>query len=95
MNRLTVPDAMFADPQLAGLYDALTPVEDDQLGLVELARERDVDARVRWIEGDARHVDLGDARFKLVVMTFVTRHVLADGSRREPEHPTAAHAGTS
>lgn len=104
------PDAIFADPQLARVYDALNPVEDDQLGLVELAgsepmrvldlgcgtgrlalmlaerghdvvgvdpaaamlqiaRARDVDGRTRWIEGDARHVDLGDARFDLIVMT--------------------------
>ncbi len=104
------PDALFADPRLARLYDALNPVEDDQLGLVELAgsepvrvldlgcgtgrlalmlaerghdvvgvdpaaamlqiaRARDVDGRVRWIEGDARHVDLGDTRFDLIVMT--------------------------
>lgn len=104
------PDAIFADPQLARLYDALNPVEDDQLGLVELAgsepmrvldlgcgtgrlalmlaehghdvvgvdpalamlavaRTRDVDGRVRWVEADARHVDLGDARFDLIVMT--------------------------
>jgi ubiquinone/menaquinone biosynthesis C-methylase UbiE len=104
------PDAIFADPQLTRLYDALNPIGDDQLGLVELAgdeplrvldlgcgtgrlalrlaerghdlvgvdpatamlqiaRARDVDGRVRWIEGDARHVDLGDGRFDLIVMT--------------------------
>jgi ubiquinone/menaquinone biosynthesis C-methylase UbiE len=104
------PDAIFTHPRLARLYDALNPVEDDQLGLVELAgseplrvldigcgtgrlalmlaehghevvgvdpatamlevaRARDVDGRVRWIEGDARHIDVGDARFDLIVMT--------------------------
>jgi SAM-dependent methyltransferase len=31
------PDAIFADPRLARLYDALNPIEDDQLGLVEFA----------------------------------------------------------
>lgn len=104
------PDAIFADPRLARLYDALNPVDDDLLGLVELvgsdpsrvldlgcgtgrlalmlaqrghdvvgvdpaaamlevARTRDVEGRVRWIEGDARRVDLGDLRFDLIVMT--------------------------
>jgi ubiquinone/menaquinone biosynthesis C-methylase UbiE len=104
------PDAIFTDPHLARLYDALNPVEDDQLGLVELAgsdpirvldlgcgtgrltlmlaerghdvtgvdpatamlevaRARDVEGRVRWIEDDARHVDLGAERFDLIVMT--------------------------
>ena len=29
------PDAIFADPRLARLYDALNPVEDDLRGLVE------------------------------------------------------------
>ncbi len=104
------PDAIFTDPNLARLYDAFTPIEDDQLGLIELAgteplrvldlgcgtgrvalmlaesghdvvgvdpavamldvaRERDAEGLVRWIEDDARHVDLGDARFDLIVMT--------------------------
>ena len=104
------PDAIFTDPDLARLYDALSPVEEDQLWLVELAgsdpirvldfgcgtgrlalllaerghevvgvdpaaamlelaRARDVDGRVRWLEDDARNVVLGDLRFDLIVMT--------------------------
>lgn len=103
-------DAIFADPRLARLYDALNPVEEDLLGLVEfagdrslrvldlgcgtgrlalmlaerghdvvgvdpaaamleVARTRDRGGRVRWIEADARGLDLGDDRFDLVVMT--------------------------
>jgi len=110
LRKTVAPDAIFADPQLAMLYDALNPVEDDQLGLVELvgsdpmrvldlgcgtgrltlllaerghdvvgvdpaaamlevARARDAEGRVRWIEADARQVDLGDERFDLIVMT--------------------------
>jgi ubiquinone/menaquinone biosynthesis C-methylase UbiE len=108
--QIVTPDAIFADPHLAQLYDVMNPVEDDQLGLVDLvglepmrvldlgcgtgrvalmlaerghdvvgvdpaaamldiARTRDVHGYVRWIEEDARRVDLGDLLFDLIVMT--------------------------
>jgi SAM-dependent methyltransferase len=104
------PDAIFAEPRLARLYDALNPVENDQLALLELvggaplrildlgcgtgrlarmladrghavtgvdpasamldlARMHDPAGLVRWVEGDALELDLGDDRFDLIVMT--------------------------